>query len=107
MADAFRLHDDKEQSSLTFSCGDLPADGAIEAAGHEPNGYFWEGVATYTFGNGAAGLEFDSESGMFAAYGKREDMERLRDQLRPLVNDGTRIAALIAQAEGEGFRFDD
>ena len=30
-------------SSLSFACGALPADAAVFAAGHEPNGYFWEG----------------------------------------------------------------
>jgi hypothetical protein len=29
--------------SLSFYCGELPADEAVSAAGHEPNGYFWEG----------------------------------------------------------------
>ena len=33
--------------SLTFECGDLPADVAAFAAGHVPNGYFWEGVVQY------------------------------------------------------------
>lgn len=33
--------------SLTFHCGELPADGAISAADHESNGYFWEGMVQY------------------------------------------------------------
>ena len=33
--------------SLSFPCGELPADEAVVAADHEPNGYFWEGVAQY------------------------------------------------------------
>jgi Immunity protein 51 len=106
MADVFRLQDDGARSSLTFDCGDLPSDDAVAAAGHESSGHFWEGVATYTFGNGATGLDFDSDADMFAVYGERDDLERLRDLLRPLVNDGARIATLITKAEGEGFQFD-
>lgn len=30
-------------SSLTFACGDLPAEASVFSSGHEPNGYFWEG----------------------------------------------------------------
>jgi hypothetical protein len=35
---------------LTFECGDLPADVAVFAAGHEPNGCFREGVVHYLTG---------------------------------------------------------
>ena len=35
------------EHSLTFYCGELPVDKEIVLAGHEPNGYFWDGVATF------------------------------------------------------------
>ena len=56
-------------SSLTFACGDLPADAAVIAAGHEPNGYFWEGVAQYIAAGLLSQVELDCEAGMFCARG--------------------------------------
>ena len=38
VADHMKLIDVAGSSSLTFECGDLPADVAVFAAGHEPNG---------------------------------------------------------------------
>jgi hypothetical protein len=45
--------------SLTFECGDLPADVAAFAAGHVPNGYFWEGVIQYFAGGLLSQVELD------------------------------------------------
>jgi hypothetical protein len=45
--------------SLTFECGDLPADVAVFAAGHVPNGYFWEGVVQYFAGGLLSQVELD------------------------------------------------
>jgi hypothetical protein len=42
--DQVNLIDLAGSSSLTFECGNLPADAAVFAAGHEPNGCFWEEV---------------------------------------------------------------
>jgi hypothetical protein len=52
-------------SCLLFGCGDLPADAAVLAAGHEPNGYFWEGVLQYLAGGLLTQVELDPEAGMF------------------------------------------
>jgi hypothetical protein len=41
--DHMKLIDLAGSCSLTFECGDRPADVAVFAAGHVPNGYFWEG----------------------------------------------------------------
>jgi hypothetical protein len=41
-----RILEIEGEYSLRFDCGDLPADAAVSATGHEPNGYVWEGVAT-------------------------------------------------------------
>jgi hypothetical protein len=48
--DHIKLIDVAGSSSLLFGCGNLPADAAVLAAGHEPNGYFWEGVLQYLAG---------------------------------------------------------
>lgn len=93
--------------TLTFYCDDLPADEAISACGHEPNGYFWEGVAAYLDPTLAARLELDSEAGMFSAAGARADLEWLQAKLEPLLSGEGDIRALITGAERDGFEFDD
>jgi hypothetical protein len=57
--------------SLTFECGDLPADAAVVAAGHVPNGYFWEGIVQYLAGGLLSQVELDPETDMFCATGDR------------------------------------
>ena len=89
--------------SLVFYCGELPADGAIRAAGHELNGYLWEGMVRYL----ADDVEFDSEAGMFSALGNRVVLERLQSLIDPYLDDGERVAATIREAEASGFQFDD
>ena len=93
--------------SLTFYCGELPADGAISAAGHEPNGYFWEGMVQYLAPDLAEQVELDSEAGMFAAYGERATLERLQALIDPYLDDGDRVAVTVREAEASGFQFDD
>lgn len=107
MADLLHVHESDGSYSCTFSCGELPADEAIVAAGHEPNGYFWEGLVTYLAPELGAKLELDSEGGMFAAYGTEEVVQQLVDLLRPYLADGQRVASAIAAAETVGFEFDD
>jgi hypothetical protein len=92
---------------LTLYCGDLPVDAAITEVGHEPNGYFWEGIATYLEPALAARVELSSEGGMFAAYGERADLEQLLAAMTPHVADADAVVALIRRAESEGFEFDD
>lgn len=101
------LHDINGSISLTFYCGELPADGAINAAGHEPNGYFWEGMVQYLAPSLTDQVELDSEGGMFAAYGDRVVLEQLRDLIDPYLDDGERVSATIREAEASGFHFDD
>jgi hypothetical protein len=93
--------------SLTFYCGELPADGAIFASGHEPNGYFWEGVATFLAPEVVGRLEVDSEGGMFSASGARADCQALQGVLEPLVSSTDEIRGVISRAEAAGFQFDD
>jgi len=95
------------EHSLTFYCGELPADDAVSASGHEPNGYFWEGVATLLAAGLVDQLELDSEAGMFSAIGPRDDLERLQTLLEPVVASADEVRNVIARAEAEGFEFDD
>jgi hypothetical protein len=68
MPDHVKMLDIDGATSLTFYCAELPAGAAISAAGHEPNGYFWEGMVQYLSPELAELLELDdSEAGMFAA----------------------------------------
>lgn len=101
------LHDADGSPSLTFYCGDLPCDESIVASGHEPNGYFWEGMVEYLAPTLAEELELDSEAGMFAAYAPRATLEQLQALLSPYLDDGALLAAAIKEAEGSGFEFDD
>jgi hypothetical protein len=94
-------------SSLTFECGGLPADAAVIAAGHEPNGYFWEGVAEYLTAGQALPVELDCEAGMFCARGDRGPLGQLREELEGYLDDPDRTAQLIREAEASGFEFDD
>jgi hypothetical protein len=48
--DHMKLMDLAGSYSLTFECGDLPADVTVFAAGHVPNGYFCERVVQYFAG---------------------------------------------------------
>jgi hypothetical protein len=102
-----RLSDFGGSWSLTLDCGGLPADPAISAAGHEPNGYFWEGVAEFLADDLVSRVDLDPEAGMFCARGDRAVLEQLREQMEPYVADPERIAGLIREAEAAGFVFDD
>ena len=105
--DHTRLIDVAGTSCLLFGCGDLPADAAVLAAGHEPNGYFWEGVLQYLAGGLLTQVELDPEAGMFCARGDRAVLGQLREELEEYLDDPDRIARLIREAEASGFQFDD
>jgi hypothetical protein len=101
------MHDINGSISLTFYCGELPADEAITAACHEPHGYFWEGMVQYLAPDLANQVELDSEAGMFCAYGDREVLEQLRTLIDPYLDDGERVEVTVREAELSGFQFDD
>jgi hypothetical protein len=104
---AITLDDIGGQWSLRFYTGELPVDEAVTEAGHEPNGYFWEGIVQFAWPQVADELELDSEAGMFAAYGERGDLEALRDALAPVLEDEAAVRDLIERAEADGFELDD
>jgi Immunity protein 51 len=105
--DHTKLIDIAGTPSLLFGCGDLPAGTAVLAAGHGPNGYFWEGVLQYLAGGLLTQVELDPEAGMFCARGDRAVLGQLHEELEEYLDDPERIARLIREAEASGFQFDD
>jgi hypothetical protein len=98
--------------SLLLAAGETDVDDVIETAGHEPNGYFWEGIAELLIATEAPALqgrfEFDSEGGMFAATGSdRPALDELAALLAAVAVDAERVRRLIAFAQETGFEFDD
>jgi hypothetical protein len=98
--------DDKHGPSLSFACEGLPAAEAALAAGYEPDGHFWEGVARYAAPDHLAALELDCEGDIFTAHGDHELLEQVRTVLETYVGDGDALASLIARAEADGHFFD-
>jgi hypothetical protein len=80
LPDHMKLIDLAGSYSLTFECGDLPADVAVFATGHVPNGYFREGVVQSFAGGLLSQAELDPEAGMFCARGSRAVPGQLRDE---------------------------
>ena len=98
--------------ALLLDAGTTEVDDVIEALGHEPNGYFWEGVAQLLVSTEAPALEgrfsYDPEGGMFCAYGgDRSALEELANRMGAVAVDADRMRQLIAFAEANGFEFDD
>jgi hypothetical protein len=95
--------------SLIMSTGETMADPAVVAAGHEPNGYFWQGVAEMLMQPGeTTSYDFDCEAGMFCAYGSNLGaLQSLGVRMAAVANDPDGMTALIGRAEAQGFEFDD
>ncbi len=101
------LHDFDGEHSLTLTVGDLVADAAVVATGHEPNGYFWDGLVQFAWPDVAERLDFDSEGGMFCALGSSSDLAQLKAALEPVISSPSAVRELVARAERSGFKFDD
>jgi hypothetical protein len=98
--------------SLLLNAGTTQVDALVEQLGHEPNGYFWEGVAQYLVNAEAPTLEgrfsYDPEAGMFCAYGEdRTALQELAALMSGVAADAERMRKLIVSAEADGFEFDD
>ena len=98
--------------SLLLNAGTTSVDALVEELGHEPNGYFWEGVAQFLVSTEASKLDgrfsYDPEGGMFCAYGDdRTALEELGALMAAVAADGDRMRKLITAAEAVGFEFDD
>lgn len=96
--------------SLLLNAGDTKVEETIEEAGHEGNGYFWQGVAEWLAAAEPelTGFGFDPEAGMFVAYGTdRPALERLGNRLAEFANDPAAMAEMLAAATAAGHEFDD
>ncbi|GGW58982.1 hypothetical protein GCM10010503_40130 [Streptomyces lucensis JCM 4490] len=101
------LQDLDGERSLTWDAGGLVADAAVVAAGHEPNGYFWEGLVRFAWPDIAERLDFNSEAGMFCAVGSSRDLARLKTAVGSIVTSPEAVRDIIARAANTGFEFDD
>ncbi|MFC9932445.1 Imm51 family immunity protein [Streptomyces sp. NPDC127190] len=101
------LHDFDGEHSLTLDAGDLAADAAVVAAGHEPNGYFWESFVQFAWPDLAERLDFDSEGGMFCALGSLSDLTQLKTAVELVISSPSAVRELVARAETAGVEFDD
>lgn len=80
----------------------------VETAGFEPNGYFWERFVHYISPKLAEQVNFDSEAGMFCAYGTdRDALLALQTQIEAVVQDPALVAETITRGESEGFDWFD
>lgn len=98
--------------SLLLMAGSTQVDEVVARLGHEPNGYFWEGVARLLVSSGAPGLDehfaYGPEADMFCAYGDdRAALEELASLMDGVLNDADRMRDLIAAAEDNRFGSDD
>lgn len=107
MAKSLNVEDIGYGPSLCVFLDDVPADDAVRAEGHEPNGYFWRGVAEFIRGDISRRLNFDPEGSMFVAYGDAALLEQLAASLTPVFNDPARAVEVIHAARAVGFEFDD
>ncbi|GAB7101995.1 hypothetical protein JCM4814A_03090 [Streptomyces phaeofaciens JCM 4814] len=102
-----KLHDFDGEHSLTLDVGGLAADVAVAGAGHEPNGYFWEGLVRFAWPDIAEPLDFDGEAGMFCAVGTPSDLAQLKTALESVIASPDEVLDIITRAEISGFEFDD
>jgi len=109
-----RLLQNGEMYSLVLDAGCTASDRTIEESGHEPNGYFWLGVALWLMRCGALEaslserLDFDPEGDTFVAHGTdRAALETLGLEIARLANDEAAMSELITAADAAGHDFDD
>jgi hypothetical protein len=98
--------------SLWLEAGTTDVDDVIAELGHEPNGYFWEGIVELLVRTEATNLEgrfsTDPEGGAFVAYSQdRGALDDLAGRLRAVATDRHGLRKLIEFAESSGFEFDD
>lgn len=95
-----------------LDAGTTDVDEVIEELGHEPNGYFWEGIAQLLVDTEAPRLagrfHYDPEGDMFVANGTdRPALDELATLMTAVATDADRLRRLVALAEERGFEFDD
>ncbi|MEU4426195.1 Imm51 family immunity protein [Actinoplanes sp. NPDC024001] len=106
---------DQEESgrySLWLEAGTTDVDDVIAELGHEPNGYFWDGIVQLLVASEAAALkdrfESDPEAGAYCAYSEdRTVIEDLAARLQAVATNEDRLRQLVDLADTTGFEFDD
>jgi hypothetical protein len=98
--------------SLLLDAGTTDVDEVIEQLGHEPNGYFWEGIAQLLVDAEAPHLAgrfgYDPEGDTFVAHGSdRPALDELATLMTAVATDAERLRQLVALAADRGFEFDD
>lgn len=98
--------------SLSLEAGTTDVDDLISELGHEPNGYFWEGIVELLVTTEAPTLagrfSSDPEGGAFyATSNDRNALDDLAVLLRTIAADRNRLRQLMEFAEASGFEFDD
>ena len=106
------FEDEPGYFSLTMYTGELPTDEVVQELNHEPNGAFWDGVAEWLVRTRVPSLagrfEYNSEGGMFCAFGRDSAaLTELGEAMREVVISPDRVRALIVAAEAADFYFDD
>ncbi|WP_363316019.1 Imm51 family immunity protein [uncultured Corynebacterium sp.] len=84
--------------------------GSIAAAGHTPNGYFFNRLATHLIhqsGNCTDDIKLDSDAGMFSPIGPHDVLQPLRDRLTQPCDNPHELQQTLEQARGAGVDFDD
>lgn len=105
-------HDDGDTSLWLSVCTVPAADAVVDASGHTPNGYFWNGVAERLFEGPlaavAARLQTDPEGDTFVARSADgAALDALEAAMNALLNDPDALRELIESADADGFDFDD
>jgi hypothetical protein len=98
--------------SLVLDAGTTDVDDLVEELGHEPNGYFWEGIAQLLVDTEAPRLrgrfDYDPEGDAFVAHGSdRPALDELAALMTAVATDSDRLRRLITIAHDRGFQFDD
>jgi Immunity protein 51 len=98
--------------SLMLDAGTTDVDEVIEELDHEPNGYFWEGIAQLLVDTEAPHLEgrfdYDPEGDTFVAHGSdRPALDELAALMTAVATNPDRLRRLVALARDRGFEFDD
>jgi len=94
--------------SISFDSAPPPTFEVAEESGHEPGGYFWDGVVRWLIAQGQApDVSSDPEAGMYSAQGTPQELDELMSVLTPYLMEEDKLAALIEEADAAGHDFDD
>ncbi|MEV8265186.1 Imm51 family immunity protein [Microbacterium sp. NPDC077057] len=115
MHTSFIDHSEDGEDSYSLVLGlsgpETEIDRAVDAEGleitsWEMTGYFWQIFVQYLWPELAEQVSFDSEAGMFCAYGSSpEPLKALQNEFEPVLNDPALVVATIIRGQAEGQAF--